>query len=146
MAEGENGVISFEDVSLDELAAAEPRKSSEVGKMIEQFLNTGRYAAAPNLGADEANTRRAHGITVYARRWGLPIRALYKNNKVILKRVDITQDGTAIPNWQEGDEFKGNPNRRKGAAKGGATRKANAERTPEGANATRPRQPVAAGG
>lgn len=121
----DDGVISFEDVSLDDLVATRgPRTNTFVARIIEQFLNTGRYAASPRMPEGEANAKRAHNILAYARQYGKPIRAMFRDGKIILKRVDMTEQGTAIPNWETSEEYLGSESRRAAAKKAGETRKA----------------------
>lgn len=148
---GTNGTFEFEDIDLSTFNIAQARSTNESMKLIDGFLATGKYAAAVKMDG-ELSSKRAIGITQTARHYTKPVRAIYRDGKMVLKRVDVTQDGNAVVGWETGDEFLGDANRRAAAQRAGATRRektaaskaaSNSERTAEGANATR--EPVASG-
>jgi hypothetical protein len=120
--ENTNGVIEFEDIDLSSFNFKVARAGNETMKVIDAFLNTGKYAAVVKLGG-ELNSKRAIGITQTARHYVKPVRAIYRDGKMVLKRVDITQEGNAVPNWEQGEEFLGDANRREAAQRAGATRR-----------------------
>ena len=139
-----NAPFEFEDIDLTSFNIARARDGNATMKLIEAFLATGKYATAVKLSGD-LSAKRAISITQTARHYVKPVRAIYRDGKMVLKRVDVTQDGNAIVGWEQGEEFLGDPNRREAAARAGATRRealaaakaASAQRTEDGANATR---------
>lgn len=68
--------------------------------LLKGFLETGMFVAQLDLtGIQQSKQSLTSSLTAYIKSHNLPIKLLQRNGIMYLMRLDIDEDGNAIPDW-----------------------------------------------